>query len=96
MKIIALIACVIFVVTAIGCGPDVRIVNFDTKQEAYFKGDSVKLIWIVENADSVTLNGMPVQKDSGWKAVKFDTAKTYVLRAVNKHSERENYMHVVQ
>ena len=96
MKTIARIACAVMMFAATGCGPNVRIVKFDTKQEAFFKGDSVKLYWIVENADSVSLDGVPVAKDSGYKWVKFDTARTYHLRAVNGHSERENYMHVIQ
>ncbi|HYM20858.1 MAG TPA: hypothetical protein VEW28_07635 [Candidatus Kapabacteria bacterium] len=96
MKFISILTCLVLVLAVIGCGPNVKIVKFDTKQEAFFKGDSVKLYWIVENADSVTLDGLPVAKDSGWKVVRFDTARTYVLRAKNGHSERENYMHVIQ
>ncbi|MBS1903749.1 MAG: hypothetical protein JSS75_08610 [Bacteroidetes bacterium] len=92
----------LFVLTALvaaialsSCGPDVRIVTFDTKPQGFFKGDSVKLYWVVEHADEVTLDGVPVNKDSGWVKVRFDTTRTYILNAKNGHSERTNKMHVV-
>ncbi len=81
--------------TLSSCGPDVRIVTFDTKPQGFFKGDSVKLYWVVEHADEVTLDGVAVNKDSGWVKVKFDSTKTYILNAKNGHSERTNKMHVV-
>ena len=96
MKIIALCACIVLVLAVTGCGSNVKIVKFDTKPEGFFKGDSVKLVWIVENADEVTLDGAAVNKDSGWVKVKLDRAKTYTLRAVNGHSERINNMHFTE
>jgi hypothetical protein len=72
----------------VSCGPTVKIVKFDTRPEAPFKGDSMTLYWVVENADEVTLDGKQVAKDSGRVRVLLDGPKTYSLHAVGSHSER--------
>ncbi len=72
----------------ISCGPTVKIVKFDTRPEAPFKGDSATLYWTVENADEVTLDGKPVAKDSGRVRILLDGPKTFTLHAVGSHSER--------
>ena len=79
----------------ISCGSPVKIVKFDTKPEAPFKGDSVWLYWQVENAVDVTLDGTPVAKDTGRVRVLLDKSKTFILRALGINSEATNKLDIV-
>lgn len=79
----------------ISCGSPVKIVKFDTKPEAPFKGDSVYLYWQVENAVDVTLDGMPVANDTGRVRVLLDQSKTFILRALGSNSEATNRLNIV-
>lgn len=79
----------------LSCGSPVKIVKFDTKPEAPFKGDSVYLYWQVENAVDVTLDGMPVAKDTGRVRVLLDQSKTFILRALGSNSEATNRLNIV-
>jgi hypothetical protein len=79
----------------ISCGSPVKIVKFDTKPEAPFKGDSVYLYWQVENAVDVTLDGKPVAKDTGRVRVLLDQSKTFILRALGTNSEATNKLNIV-
>ncbi len=79
----------------IGCGTAVEIVKFDTHPEAPFKGDSVTLFWIVKNATEVTLDDMPVAKDSGGVRVLLNDTKKFSLTAKNSSSERTNNLTIV-
>lgn len=84
-----------FVVMLFSCGSDVKIVKFDTKPEAPFKGDSVWLYWQVENAVDVTLDGKSVAKDTGRVRVLLDESKSFILRALGSHSEATNKLNIV-
>lgn len=95
MKTISFFSILLLATALSSCGPDVRIVTFDTKPQGFFKGDSVKLYWHVQHADEVTLDGVAVDKDSGFVKVRFDSSRTYILDAKNGHSERINKMNVV-
>lgn len=77
------------------CGSSVKIVKFDTKPEAPFKGDSVWLYWKVENADEVTLDGQPVAKDSGSVRVLLDKSKVFILNASGNNSVATNKLDIV-
>lgn len=79
----------------LSCGSPVKIVKFDTKPEAPFKGDSVWLYWQVENAVDVTLDGMPVAKDTGRMRVFLDQSKTFILHALGTNSEATNKLNIV-
>jgi hypothetical protein len=79
----------------LSCGSPVKIVKFDTKPEAPFKGDSVWLFWEVENAVDVTLDGKSVAKDTGRTRVLLDESKTFILRALGSNSEATNKLNIV-
>jgi len=86
---------ILLVAFVISCGAPVKIVKFDTKPEAPFKGDSVYLYWQVENAIDVTLDGSPVAKDTGRVRVLLDQSKTFILRALGSNSEVTNKLNIV-
>jgi hypothetical protein len=79
----------------ISCSEPVKIVRFDTKPEAPFKGDSVWLYWQVDRAEEVTLDGMQVAKDTGRMRVLLDKSKTFILHAKGSSSEATNKLDIV-
>lgn len=95
MKNIRAISFVVLVGVFIGCGAPVKIVKFDTKPVAPFKGDSVTLYWVVENATEVTLNGIPVAKDTGKMRVLLERSETFLLHALGSNSEATNKLDIV-
>lgn len=92
---IGFLLCVIIITILTSCGAPVKIVKFDTKPEAPFRGDSVTLYWVVENATEVALNGIPVAKDTGMMRVLLDRSQSFILRAHGSHSEATNKLDVV-
>jgi len=94
MKKIVLVACLV-AAFLVGCSDPVRIVKFNTLPEIPFKGDTVWVYWLVENATDVTLDGVSVSKDSG--AVKFllDRTRTFELKAKGPRSEAVNKLNIV-
>jgi hypothetical protein len=95
MKTLSALLLVIALGFLISCAEPVKILRFDTKPEAPFKGDSVWLYWRVERADEVTLDGAPVAKDSGSMRVLLDKSKTFVLHAKGSSSEATNKLDIV-
>ena len=86
---------ILIIMIFIGCADTVKIVKFDTRPEAPFKGDSVTLYWIVQNATEVTLDDMPVAKDSGGYRVLLNESRTFTLKAKNSQSERTNNLNII-
>ncbi len=86
---------IVLMLFVISCGSPVKIVKFDTKPDAPFKGDSVYLYWQVENAVDVTLDGKSVAKDTGRVRVLLDESKTFILRALGTNSEATNKLNIV-
>ena len=79
----------------IGCSDPVRIVKFNTLPEIPFKGDTVWVYWLVENATSVTLDGVDVSTDSGAVKVFLDRTRTFELKAKGPRSEASNKLNIV-
>ena len=79
----------------IGCSDPVRIVKFNTLPEIPFKGDTVWVYWLVENATSVTLDGVDVSTDSGAVKVLLDRTRTFELKAKGPRSEASNKLNIV-
>jgi hypothetical protein len=95
MKVLKVSMFMLVAAAILSCGAPVKIVKFDTKPEAPFKGDSVWLFWEVENAVDVTLDGKPVAKDTGRTRVLLDQSKTFILRALGSSSEATNKLNIV-
>ena len=89
-KIVLLLAVVL-----VSCSEPVRIVKFNTLPEIPFKGDTVWVYWLVENATSVTLDGVSVNSDSGAVKVLLDRTRTFELVAKGPRSEAVNKLNVV-
>lgn len=95
LKKVGFLSWVVLLSILTSCGTPVKIVKFDTKPEAPFKGDSVTLYWVVENATEVTLNGIPVAKDTGKMKVLLERSETFLLRALGSHSEATNKLEIM-
>ncbi len=87
--------CVFMIGCLIGCGSPAKIVKFDTKPIAPFKGDSVTLYWVVENASEVTLNDKSVAKDTGRMRILLERSETFILHAIGTNSEATNKLNIV-
>lgn len=91
MKYVLLLLAVFLV----ACSDPVRIVKFSTLPEIPFKGDTVWVYWVVQNATNVTLDGTSVNKDSGAVKVLLDRTRTFELIAKGPRSEAVNHLNIV-
>jgi len=64
-----------------------NIISFEVAQSTINLGQSTKLVWVVNDADNITLNGNDVES-SGSKTVTPQTTTTYILTANNKNGSK--------
>jgi len=75
--------------------PTVKIVRFEATPSTVKAGQSVNIVWEVQDADEVTISGIgKVDARAGTSTVTVDTTTVYQLTAKNKNSEQNKTLTV--